>query len=110
MWWRRYFLRAILRFVHLFSDSESASLKNLRKKLKPRRETAQRVVAQWQADFVDYLRSECHLAENTVVAYDRDLTRFFAWLGNRRLPELRVSDLAGLPGLAGRAIAWPPRA
>jgi len=72
-------------------------LKNLRKKLKPRRESAQRVASQWQADFSDYLRSECHLAENTVAAYDRDLTRFYAWLGNRRLPELRVSDLAGYP-------------
>lgn len=73
------------------------SLKDLRKKLKPRRETALRVAAQWQADFVDYLRSECHLAENTVAAYDRDLTRFLTWLGDRRLPELRVSDLAGYP-------------
>jgi len=70
-------------------------LKNLRKKLKPRRESAQREASQWQVDFADYLRSECHLAENTVVAYDRDLTRFFTWLGNRRLAQLRVSDLAG---------------
>jgi len=73
-------------------------LKNLRKKIKPRRESAQREASRWQADFTDYLRSECHLAENTVAAYARDLTKFFTWLGNRRLPELRVSDLAVYPG------------
>ncbi len=72
-------------------------MKNIRKKLKPRRESAERVATQWQADFTDYLRSECHLAENTVAAYSRDLTRFYVWLGNRRLQELRVSDLAGYP-------------
>ena len=72
-------------------------MKKLRKKLKPRREMAQRKASRWQEDFVDYLRSECHLAENSVVAYARDLTRFFAWLGKRRLAELRVSDLAGYP-------------
>lgn len=72
-------------------------MKNLRKKLKPRRESAQRLAAQWQVDFSDYLRSECHLADNTVEAYDRDLKRFFEWLGSRRIAELKVSDLAGYP-------------
>jgi len=85
-------------------------LKNLRKKLKPRRESSQREASRWQTDFTDYLRSECHLAENTVAAYGRDLTRFFIWLGNRRMPELRVSDLAGYPaslteqGLAPKSV------
>ena len=85
-------------------------MKNLRKKLKPRRESATRLAAQWQADFADYLRSECHLADNTVAAYARDLAKFFLWLGNRRLPELRVSDLAGYPawlteqGLAPKSV------
>jgi integrase/recombinase XerD len=72
-------------------------LKNLRKKIKPRRETAPREASRWQADFADYLRSECHLADNTVVAYARDMARFFSWLGSRRLAELSVSDLAGYP-------------
>ncbi|MEM8946875.1 MAG: site-specific tyrosine recombinase XerD [Planctomycetota bacterium] len=70
-------------------------MKNLRKKLKLRRESAQRQAAQWQADFTDYLRSECHLADNTVAASARDLKRLFEWLGNRRLADLSVSDLAG---------------
>lgn len=72
-------------------------MKNLRKKIKPRRENAQREASRWQSDFADYLRSECHLAENTVVAYARDLTRFFNWLGNRRIAKLKVSDLADYP-------------
>jgi len=72
-------------------------LKNIRKKIKPRHESAGRDAVRWQADFVDYLRSECHLAENTVAAYRRDMAKFFSWLGNRRLPQLRVSDLAGYP-------------
>ena len=76
-------------------------MKNLRKKLKPRRETAARDAARWQVDFADYLRSECHLAVNTVEAYARDLRRFYAWLGKRRLTELRVSDLAGYPAWLG---------
>lgn len=85
-------------------------MKNLRKKLKPRRETAGRAAAQWQTDFADYLRSECHLADNTVEAYARDLRKFFTWLGNRRLPQLSVSDLAGYPawlneqGLAPKSV------
>ncbi|MCC9600324.1 site-specific tyrosine recombinase XerD [Stieleria sp. JC731] len=44
-------------------------------------------------DFLRYLRGECHLAENTIVAYGRDLARFIDWLGNRRLDAIRVGDL-----------------
>ncbi|MEM9658243.1 MAG: site-specific integrase, partial [Planctomycetota bacterium] len=51
--------------------------------------------AQWLESFVRYLRSECHLAENTVAAYRRDMARFFRWLGNRRPADLHVSQLAG---------------
>ena len=35
----------------------------------------------WLEGFVAYSAGECHLAENTVAAYRRDLTRFFVWLG-----------------------------
>ena len=35
----------------------------------------------WSAAFADYLRSECRLADNTVLAYARDLRRFRGWLG-----------------------------
>lgn len=44
--------------------------------------------------FIDYLRSECHLAENTVVAYRRDLARFEHWLAGRRIPSLTIRDLS----------------
>lgn len=44
--------------------------------------------------FVDYLRSECHLSENTVAAYHRDLRRFYGWLAGRRVPQLTIQELA----------------
>jgi integrase/recombinase XerD len=52
----------------------------------------------WVVSFADYLRSECHLADNTVVAYRRDLRRFFAWLGERRIPALSIRELADYAG------------
>lgn len=69
--------------------------KSLRKKIRPRRERQPQPVARWQEDFVRYLRSECHLAVNTVAAYQRDMRRFFQWLGTRRLEQLRATQLAG---------------
>lgn len=72
-------------------------MNRIRKKLKPRRESAVREASRWQEDFADYLRSECHLAVNTVEAYSRDLARFYEWLGRQRLQQLRVSELAGYP-------------
>jgi integrase/recombinase XerD len=68
-----------------------------RKQIKPRRAAAAENAARWRESFVRYLRSECHLAENTVLAYDRDLRRFIEWLGNRRIEGLTISDLASYP-------------
>ncbi len=82
-------------------------LKNLRKRVQPRRENAARDSLRWQEDFVRYLRSECHLAENTVMAYRRDLVRFFEWLGRRRLQQLSVSELAGYPAWLGEKSLAP---
>lgn len=48
----------------------------------------------WQQKFTDYLRSECHLAENTVAAYGRDLKRLLAWLGDASLAQLKLADLS----------------
>lgn len=50
--------------------------------------------ALWISAFIDYLRSECHLAENTALAYRRDLARFLGWLNGRRLTTLALSDLS----------------
>ncbi len=65
--------------------------------MKPRRATADREASRWCEDFAHYLRSECHLAANTVEAYSRDLGRFFLWLDKRRIQQLRVNDLVGYP-------------
>jgi integrase/recombinase XerD len=72
-----------------------------RKQVKPRRVAAAEYAARWREAFVRYLRSECHLAENTVTAYDRDLRRFLTWLGGRRIEGLSISDLAGYPAWLG---------
>jgi integrase/recombinase XerD len=43
--------------------------------------------------FVAYVAGECHLADNTVDAYRRDLRRFFGWLDGRSVPKLSIRDL-----------------
>ena len=48
----------------------------------------------WVDAFGDYAAGECHLAENTVAAYRRDLRRFCEWLDGRRIPALSIRDLA----------------
>jgi integrase/recombinase XerD len=68
-----------------------------RKQIKPRREAAAEHAARWREAFVRYLRSECHVAENTVRAYERDLRRFFNWLGGRRVEGLSISELSAYP-------------
>lgn len=48
----------------------------------------------WIETWAGYLRSECHLADNTIAAYGRDLRRFSRWLGKRNVAALKVSELA----------------
>ncbi|MDP6553589.1 MAG: site-specific tyrosine recombinase XerD [Pirellulaceae bacterium] len=48
----------------------------------------------WTAAFVDYLRGECRLANNTVAAYTRDLARFQSWLEGRAVARLTIADLS----------------
>lgn len=45
-------------------------------------------------DFIAYLRGECHLAENSIEAYGRDLKRFLAWVSKRPMGSLGVNDLS----------------
>ncbi len=61
---------------------------------KPARKTPSSAAGRYAAAFVEYLRTECHLAENTVAAYRRDLTRFGRWLDGRKIPQLKINDLA----------------
>ncbi len=53
-----------------------------------------RLKADWPKRFAQYLRSECHLAENTVAAYSRDLRRLLSWLANKPIHQVRLTDLS----------------
>ena len=63
-------------------------------KLKSLRSAGSSSTKRWIDAFPDYLRSECHLADNTVMAYSRDLRRFSKWLGSRNVVKLSVSELS----------------
>lgn len=52
----------------------------------------------WSEMFLDYARSECHLAANTVAAYNRDLRRFRTWLAGRSPLTLKVQELSEYVG------------
>ena len=52
----------------------------------------------WIAACLDYLRTECHLAVNSIAAYRRDLNRFNEWLGGRFAAKLTVRDLSDYMG------------
>ncbi len=52
----------------------------------------------WVTAFLSYLRGECHLADNTVQAYRRDIQRFWRWLGGRSAPKLTINELADYAG------------
>ena len=67
------------------------------RKLPPRKLPTQTPTQRWVEVFAHYLASECHLAENSVAAYRRDLRRFFVWLGDRALPTLSIKQLSGYP-------------
>ena len=72
------------------------------RRLKPKPLDGQNASKRWADSYVDYLRSECHLAENTVAAYRRDLRRFLKWLGTRSIPQLTVSQLSDFVGSLGK--------
>jgi len=55
---------------------------------------------------VQYVAGECHLAENTVAAYRRDVARFFEWSAGRSVAKLSIRDLADYAGwLYGKKLA-----
>lgn len=65
-----------------------------RKLVKPAAAPSAPTSGRWLDAFVEYLRSECHLADNSVVAYRRDLDRFYSWLAGRSIGNLQIQDLA----------------
>jgi integrase/recombinase XerD len=82
---------------------------NARRKLVRPRVTRTRSPAErWPSAFLDYLRTECHLAANTVDAYRRDVQRFRTWLGSRRIAALEVSDLSDYADWLHRQGLAPP--
>ena len=48
----------------------------------------------WTSACLDYLRTECHLAANSIAAYRRDLSRFCEWLSGRLPAKMSVRDLS----------------
>lgn len=60
----------------------------------PSPKTSGDAAVRWSAAFEDYLRSECRLAANTVMAYRRDLQHFRQWLDGRRIPDLTIAQLS----------------
>ena len=69
-----------------------------RKLTKPKPPSPISAAKGWVESFTDYAAGECHLSENTVAAYRRDLTRFMQWLDGRSIPKLSIQDLADYAG------------
>ncbi len=75
------------------------AVSKLKKMLQKSAEIAEPVntMKDWLERYTIYLRSECHLADNTVQAYGRDLDRMATWLDVDRLPN---STFATFPNLS----------
>jgi integrase/recombinase XerD len=73
-------------------------------KLKKLRQTAaappspSETMGGWIDRYETYLRSECHLAENTVQAYRRDLEHMKEWLAGRSPTKIRIQELSEFVG------------
>lgn len=48
----------------------------------------------WLENFLAYSSGECHLSQNTILAYRRDLERFYLWMADRDLLTLRIADFS----------------
>jgi integrase/recombinase XerD len=62
----------------------------------------------WTGACLDHLRTECHLAANTIAAYRRDLARFCEWLSGRSPVKLSVRDLSDYMGWLQTKKLAPP--
>jgi integrase/recombinase XerD len=58
-------------------------------------------------EFINYLRIELGVADNTVLAYSRDLTKFFEFLEKQKLSPLEIShaQIADYTSLIGRHLS-----
>jgi integrase/recombinase XerD len=82
-------------------------------KLKKIRQTAEPSpkedsIGNWIERYTTYLRTECHLADNTIQAYGRDLTHFREWLNGRSAAAMTIQDLGEfIAFLHGKKLAAP---
>jgi integrase/recombinase XerD len=68
--------------------------------------TSRGVAVGWIASFIEYSRTQCHLSENTVAAYRRDLAKLADWLAGRDPIRLTIRELADYASwLHGRGLA-----
>lgn len=72
-----------------------SKLKQLRKKGTKRNTASPQQTGNWLQKFTQYLRTECHMSDNTVLAYGRDIKKFLGWLDGRHLEKLKIVDLSG---------------
>ena len=68
------------------------------RRLKPKPLNRENSTRRWSEAYSDYLRTECHLADNTVMAYGRDMRRFLEWLGKRSVQSLTIAELSDFVG------------
>ena len=94
------------------SGPESATLR--RERPMPPRRTLKPVTVsggagggRWLDAFVEHLRNECHLAENTVAAYRRDIDHFSSGWRAERSRTLTIRDLADYAGWLHRRSLAP---
>jgi integrase/recombinase XerD len=80
---------------------------NPKKKLVvPARQASGHSTERWITACLEYLRTECHLANNTLAAYTRDLKHFREWLEGRNPAQLSVRELADfIAWLGGKKLA-----
>jgi integrase/recombinase XerD len=86
---------APLSINHEYASSQRILRMPPRKILKPRRlQPTEKLSQRWFETFIEYLTNECHLAENTVLAYGRDIRAFERWLDGRQVTRITIQDLS----------------
>ncbi|MDR0522344.1 MAG: site-specific tyrosine recombinase XerD [Planctomycetaceae bacterium] len=74
--------------------AETLKFNPRRRRLMTRRIETRSSRQDWLEGFLRYITSEIRLADNSVMAYRRDMEHFFRWLGNRTIQQLRTHALA----------------
>ena len=98
-WQSQWHPHPALLLISAFPPPPSAflSVSTAKRRIDPKKTAAGNPAKRWIEMFLEYSRSECHLSDNTVAAYRRDLVKFAAWLGQRKIQELTIRELADYP-------------